>query len=209
MNISLLYLINQFGLNDTGRSSVPDVSRWEADHLAVVVAESLSEARRASALIDTEWEPLPMASDVASAKTDEVLVHPGSSTNTYHTLQIRKGDAAQGMEAADVVIEGTYELPHQEHAYLQVEAATAWIDEQDRVTVETSGQWVHEDREQIAHALALDEEAVRVRYAAIGGAMGGDDMSCRSLWRLQPTSQCFGINRPFIVVGPEKSQLLT
>ena len=109
-----------------------------------------------------------MASDVASAKTDEVLVHPGSSTNTYHTLQIRKGDAAQGMEAADVVIEGTYELPHQEHAYLQVEAATAWIDEQDRVTVETSGQWVHEDREQIAHALALDEEAVRVRYAAIG-----------------------------------------
>ena len=46
--------------------------------------------RDASALIDTEWEPLPMASDVASAKTDEVLVHPGSSTNTYHTLQIRK-----------------------------------------------------------------------------------------------------------------------
>ena len=35
------------GLNDTGRSSVPcDVSRWEADHLAVVVAESLSEAAR-------------------------------------------------------------------------------------------------------------------------------------------------------------------
>ena len=60
------------------------------------------------------------------------------------------------MEAADVIIEGTYELPHQEHAYLQVEAATAWIDEQDRVTVETSGQWVHEDREQIAHALAVD-----------------------------------------------------
>ena len=187
------------GLNDTGRSSVPcDVSRWEADHLAVVVAESLSEARRASALIDTEWEPLPMASDVASAKTDEVLVHPGSSTNTYHTLQIRKGDAAQGMEAADVVIEGTYELPHQEHAYLQVEAATAWIDEQDRVTVETSGQWVHEDREQIAHALALDEEAVRVRYAAIGGAFGGkEDMSLQIVMAVTAHKlNALGINRP-------------
>tara|TARA_B100001758_G_scaffold142500_1_gene122739 strand:- start:1749 stop:3986 length:2238 start_codon:yes stop_codon:yes gene_type:complete len=187
------------GLNDTGRSSVPcDVSRWEADHLAVVVAESLSEARRASALIDTEWEPLPMASDVASAKTDEVLVHPGSSTNTYHTLQIRKGDAAQGMEAADVVIEGTYELPHQEHAYLQVEAATAWIDEQDRVTVETSGQWVHEDREQIAHALALDEEEVRVRYAAIGGAFGGkEDMSLQIVMAVAAHKlNALGINRP-------------
>ncbi len=187
------------GLDDTGRSSVPcDVSRWEADHLVVVVAESLSEARRASALIDTEWEPLPMASDVASAKTDEVLVHPGSSTNTYHNLQIRKGDTAQGMEAADVVIEGTYELPHQEHAYLQVEAATAWIDEQDRVTVETSGQWVHEDREQIAHALAVDEEKVRVRYAAIGGAFGGkEDMSLQIVMAVTAHKlHALGINRP-------------
>ena len=187
------------GLDDTGRSSVPcDVSRWEADHLVVVVAESLSEARRASALIDTEWEPLPMASDVASAKTDEVLVHPGSSTNTYHNLQIRKGDTAQGMEAADVVIEGTYELPHQEHAYLQVEAATAWIDEQDRVTVETSGQWVHEDREQIAHALAVDEEEVRVRYAAIGGAFGGkEDMSLQIVMAVTAHKlHALGINRP-------------
>ena len=187
------------GLDDTGRSSVPcDVSRWEADHLVVVVAESLSEARRASALIDTEWEPLPMASDVASAKTDAVLVHPDSSTNTYHTLQIRKGDTAQGMEAADVVIEGTYELPHQEHAYLQVEAATAWIDEQDRVTVETSGQWVHEDREQIAHALAVDEEEVRVRYAAIGGAFGGkEDMSLQIVMAVTAHKlHALGINRP-------------
>ena len=40
------------GLDDTGRSSVPcDVSRWEADHLVVVVAENLVQARKASALI--------------------------------------------------------------------------------------------------------------------------------------------------------------
>ena len=187
------------GLDDTERSSVPcDVSLWEADHLVVVVAESLNEARRASELIDTEWEPLPMASDIASAKTDEVLVHPGSSTNTYHTLQIRKGDTTQGMAAADVMIEGTYELPHQEHAYLQVEAATAWIDEQDRVTVETSGQWVHEDREQIAHALDVDEEEVRVRYAAIGGAFGGkEDMSLQIVMAVTAHKlSVLGINRP-------------
>ena len=167
------------GLDDTGRSSVPcDVSRWEADHLVVVVAESLIEARQASALIRTEWEQLPMASDVAAARTDEILVHPGSTSNTYHELKIRKGDIEKGIAAADVIIEGNYELPHQEHAYLQVEAATAWIDDDGLVTVETGGQWVHEDREQIAHALDIDPEEVRVRYAAIGGAFGGkEDMS--------------------------------
>jgi len=161
------------GLDDTGRSSVPcNVSRWEADHLVVVVAESLIEARQASALIRTEWEQLPMATDVLAARTDEILVHPGSTSNTYHELKIRKGDIEEGIAEADVIIEGNYELPHQEHAYLQVEAATAWVDDEGLVTVETGGQWVHEDREQIAHALDIDPEEVRVRYASIGGALG-------------------------------------
>ena len=102
------------GLDDTGRSSVPcNVSRWEADHLVVVVAESLIEARQASALIRTEWQQLPMATDVIAARTDEVLVHPGSTSNTYHELKIRKGDIEKGISEADVIIEGDYELPHQ------------------------------------------------------------------------------------------------
>ena len=187
------------GLDDTGRSSVPcDVSRWEADHLAVVVAENLVQAREASALIKAQWEILPLVSDVSTARSDEVLVHPNSTSNTYHELRIRKGDSAQGMELADVVIEDTYELPHQEHAYLQVEAATAWLDDNKRVTVETSGQWVHEDREQIAHALDVDPEEVRVRYASIGGAFGGkEDMSLQIVMAVTTKKlDQLGVRRP-------------
>ncbi|MEE3257117.1 MAG: molybdopterin cofactor-binding domain-containing protein, partial [Actinomycetota bacterium] len=187
------------GLDDTGKSSVPcDVSRWEADHLAVIVAESVIEARRAAASISTEWEHLPVAGDISAARTDETLVHPGSTSNTYHQLQIRKGDTAQGFNEADVVIECTYELPHQEHAYLQVEAATAWIDEENRIAVETGGQWVHEDREQIAHALDIDKEEVRVRYASIGGAFGGkEDMSLQIVMAVTVRKlNALGIDRP-------------
>ena len=39
--------------------------------------------------------------------------------------------------------------------------------------IETAGQWLHEDRKQIAQMLGLPEEQVVVRYAAIGGAFGG------------------------------------
>ena len=187
------------GLDDTGRSSVPcDVSRWEADHLAVVVAENLVQARKASALIKAQWEILPLVSDVRTARSDEVLVHPNSTSNTYHELRIRKGDSVLGMESADVVIEDTYELPHQEHAYLQVEAATAWFDDDKRVTVETSGQWVHEDREQIAHALDVDPEEVRVRYASIGGAFGGkEDMSLQIVMAVTTKKlDQLGVRRP-------------
>jgi len=83
-----------------------------------------------------------------------------------------------GFKKADVVIESDYITPVQEHAFLQPEAGVSYIDEEGRVTVIVGGQWVHEDQEQIAHALALPVEKVRVIYPAIGGAFGGrEDMS--------------------------------
>jgi CO/xanthine dehydrogenase Mo-binding subunit len=174
------------GLGDTGRSDVPaDVSRWEADHIAVVVAETAEAARAGAGELRVEWEPLALVPDIAAARADDVLIHPEAGTNSYHHLRIRKGDMAEGWAGADVVVEGTYHLPHQEHAFLQVEAASAWIDEVGRVTVETSGQWAHEDRAQIAHALDLPEDRVRVIYAEMGGAFGGkEDISLQIITAL-------------------------
>ena len=42
----------------------------------------------------------------------------------------------------------------------------SYIDDEGRVTVEIAGQWTHEDQEQIAHALDLPLERVRVIYPA-------------------------------------------
>ncbi len=187
------------GLNDTGRSAVPsDVSRWEADHVAVIVAESIGAAKEAAAALDIQWERLPLVETIEEARQDNVLLHPEDGSNVYNPLRIRKGDIESGWAIAEVVIEGTYELPHQEHAFLQVESATAWIDEEGRVTVRTSGQWTHEDREQIAHALDLSEEQVRVIYAAMGGAFGGkEDMSLQIVMALAAQAVVAkGIHRP-------------
>ena len=165
------------GLEHTGRSSVPcDVSRWEADHLALIVAESLPQARAAAAAIEVEWEPLPVVADLdAALAPDAPLVHPyeGIDSNLYESMRTRKGDLDAGWAAAAVTVEATYEVPYQEHAYLQPEAGTSWVDVLGIVNVEIAGQWVHEDRDQIAHALDLPEGRIRVRYPAIGGAFGG------------------------------------
>lgn len=187
------------GVEQSGRSRIPsNVSRWEADHVAVVVAETDVIARQAAAALEIEWESLPVVDSIELAKSDEVLLHPEEGTNVYHSLLIRKGDIDAGWESSDVVIEGTYELPHQEHAFLQVESATGWIDDEGRVTVETSGQWTHADRGQIAHALDLAEEEVRVIYAATGGAFGGkEDTSLQIVVALAAQAVAAqGINRP-------------
>ena len=40
--------------------------------------------------------------------------------------------------------------------------------------IETAGQWLHEDRRQLAAIVGLPEDRVIVRYAKIGGAFGGE-----------------------------------
>ena len=109
-----------------------------------------------------------------------------------------------------MVIEGDYITPVQEHAYLQPEAGLAFIDEEKRVTVMVAGQWTHEDQEQIAHALDLPIDKVRVIYPAIGGAFGGrEDMSVQivlalAAWRLDQK----GINRPVKIVWSREESMI-
>jgi CO/xanthine dehydrogenase Mo-binding subunit len=204
------------GLNATGVADVAsDVSRWEADQIAFVVAESPEAAERGAAALEVEWEQLPVVADIDDALRDEVRVHPESGdSNAYYTYRIRKGDMEAGWAEADVIVEDTYVVPHQEHAFLQPEAGVGYIDSAGRVTVKVAGQWTYEEVGQILHALDLTEDKVRVVYTAIGGAFGGrEDMSVQivlalAAWKLSQQGETRAIHtvwsREESVVGHHK-----
>ncbi|MBI1280267.1 MAG: molybdopterin-dependent oxidoreductase [Anaerolineaceae bacterium] len=162
-------------------SQVPgaDTVRCYMDYVAAVVAESEAIAAQAAKLINVTYEDLPAVfSPEAAMEEGAPLIHVGNPNNVLCHYRIRKGDMEAGWAAAEVVVEGEYSTGYQEHAFLQPEAGLGYIDEQGRVTVVVAGQWVHEDQEQIYHALGLPQEQVRVVYPAIGGAFGGrEDMS--------------------------------
>jgi CO/xanthine dehydrogenase Mo-binding subunit len=163
------------------------------DQVAIVVAESEAQAAAAVKLIEVEYEDLPVVTDPLEAmKPGAPRVHEeiGDSNICVH-YKIRKGNVEEAFARADVIVESEYRTPVQEHAYLQPEAGLAYIDDEGRVTVVCGGQWTHEDQEQIAHALNLPMEQVRVIYPAIGGAFGGrEDMSVQIIlalaaWKLR------------------------
>ncbi|MBE2221406.1 MAG: xanthine dehydrogenase family protein [Anaerolineae bacterium] len=186
-----------------------DISLWECDHIAIVVAETEEAAATACAKIQVKWEQLTIITDMFEAMKDEVILNRADGTNILKKYQIRKGDMAAGWAEADVVIEGEYHLPYQEHAYLQPEAGVGYIDEAGRVTVEIGGQWTVEDQEQVAHALGLPLEKVRIIYPAIGGAFGGrEDMSLQivlglAVMRLHER----GIDRPVRIVWSREDSI--
>ena len=170
-----------------------DVVRFVGDQVAAVVAHTEAEAAAAVKLIEVEYEDLPVVTDAVEAmKPDSPRVHEqiGDSNICVH-YKIRKGNVEEGFAQADVIVEGEYRTPVQEHAYLQPEAGLAYIDDAGRITLECGGQWTHEDRHQVAHALKMPNENIRIIYPAIGGAFGGrEDMSVQILlalaaWKLQ------------------------
>ena len=170
-----------------------DVVRFIGDQVAAVVAETEAQAAAAVKLIEVGYEDLPLVLDAVEAmKPDAPRVHEhiGDSNICVH-YKIRKGSIEEGFAKADVIVESEYRTPVQEHAYLQPEAGLAYMDENGHITVQCGGQWTHEDRHQIAHALNMPNESVRIIYPAIGGAFGGrEDMSVQILlalaaWKLQ------------------------
>ncbi len=188
-----------------------DRVRFIGDQVAAVVADTEEIAARAVKLIEVTYAPLPISTDPREGiKPGALLIHPDRESNIFCHYRIRRGDVESAFAAAAVIIEGLYATPAQEHAYLQPEAGFGYIDDQGRVTVEVAGQWTHEDQAQIAHALGLPKEQVRVIYPAIGGAFGGrEDMSIQivlalAAWRLHQR----GIDRPVKIIWSREESII-
>ncbi len=212
--------VNEFGyyINDQAVLCGPgstkayaDRVRYPGDKIALVIAESEEIAEVARSLIRVEFEDLPVVTDPEKAmQPDSVLLHPGQGSNVYEHKKIRKGDVEKAFQEADVIVESVYQTPIQEHAFLNTESGVGYIDEAGRVAMIVTGQWGHKDRTQIAHALGLPEERVRVVYPAIGGAFGGrEDIGVQIVLGLAAMKlHERGINRPVkVVLNREESTI--
>jgi CO/xanthine dehydrogenase Mo-binding subunit len=183
-----------------------DIVRCISDQVALVVADTEEIAAAAAKLIDIIYEDLPVVVDPLEAMADGApQLHPNARNNILVHYRIRHGDIEAGWKQAEVVVEGEYHTGRQEHAYLQPEAGLGYIDDEGRVSVIVAGQWVHEDRQQVAHALALPEEQVRIIYPAIGGAFGGrEDMSIQIVLGLAAMK----LRRPIKIIWSREESII-
>ena len=169
-----------------------DVVRFVGDRVAAVVAETPEQAAAAAALVVVRYEDLPVLADPDQALLPGApVLHAEHPDNVLRTIRLRRGDAHAAMASADVVVERTYFTSYQEHAFMEPEAGLGYIDQEGRVTVHGAGQNTHDDQRQIAEALGLPLEQVRIIYGPIGGAFGGrEDISVQlvlalAAWRLR------------------------
>jgi len=205
------YTYDQPVLCGPGEKPYSDRVRFVGDRIAAVVAESEAIAAQARDLIRVEYEDLPVVCDVEQAmQPDAPILHPDLGTNLFGHHKLYNGDVEDGFRQADVIVESVFNTPAQEHAFLQTESGLAYLDEEGRISVVTTGQWGIKDRKQIAHALGLAEDQVRVIYPMTGGAFGGrEDISVQIIVALAALKlQRMGDSRPVKVVWSREESIL-
>jgi len=148
--------------------------RTVGDALAIVAAETREIATKALDLIEVNLEPLPVVSDAVAASNPEApALHDGG--NLLKHIKVRKGDTTAGFSEADVVLEHTFYTPIYDHAFLEPECSIARLTPEGRTEVYVGSQIPYEDRTQVAAALGVAENQVRIIGQLVGGGFGGKE----------------------------------
>ncbi|MCC7361104.1 MAG: molybdopterin-dependent oxidoreductase [Anaerolineales bacterium] len=151
-----------------------DKVRYLGDAVAIVAADTREIASAALALIEVDYEPLPVVADPIQARQpDASLVH--ATGNLLKHIKVRKGDVEQGFAEADVILEREYRTPFYEHAFLEPECAIGVPEPDGRLTIYVGSQIPYQDRSQIAACLGEPESQIRVLGTLIGGGFGGKE----------------------------------
>ncbi len=165
-----------------------DKVRYIGDRVAAVAAETLEAAEEAILLIEVDYELLPAVFDPMEAmKPDAPLIHDDIASyhgapldvlaTDVHNGQTRlaweKGDLAEGFRQADVILEHSFSVPSRHQGYLEPFASVISIDDDGRIQAWSSSKAPFRARLQLAQAMGLQDEDIRVNVVSVGGDFGG------------------------------------
>jgi carbon-monoxide dehydrogenase large subunit len=161
--------------------------RWAGHPVALVVADTLEAAERASELVDVEYEPLPAVFDPVQAMgSDAPLLHermedykhapvfyPVPGTNIANRFRLVHGDVEKGFEQSDEVMEDEFRVAHASHAYLETQNVVAQAFRDGTYEIWTSAQSPFVVRQIVSEALKVPYNKITIRVPFVGGGFGG------------------------------------
>lgn len=157
-------------LDDRFARSKPYLADPEVRHygepVALVVAETLEQARAAAQLVRVTYDAEPgeflLEHKLEAAEKPDDEEEPDSA----------EGDFAKGFAGAAIRVDAQYTTPVHIHAQMEPHAALArW--EGDRVIVHCASQLLESAQDCVANTFGLPKEKVRVVSRFIGGGFGG------------------------------------
>jgi len=161
--------------------------RYFGEPVAGVIATSEAIAEEATRLVEVEYEELPAVfGPMESIEPDAPLLHPDlgkykvanfifpePGTNISEHFKLRKGDVESAWPECAAIVEGTFRLPQIQHVPLEPHISVALWEPSGQVTLWTSTQSPHAQRDLIAQSINIPHGNMRVVSPYVGGGFGG------------------------------------
>jgi CO/xanthine dehydrogenase Mo-binding subunit len=165
--------------------------------VAVVVAQTDAIAEEAAALVQVDYEELPVVMDAEAAMqpdapraifkeeggADELDMHAAVAAvaeekrelppNVAAFKHYHRGEIEQGLAESDVVITRKYKTNMVHQSYIEPHSTVASLDNTGTLSVWTSTQAMFYCRSAVAQATGLPENKVRMTAMPVGGGFGG------------------------------------
>ncbi len=160
---------------------IPEGGRtsYVGDVLAIVVADTRANARRAAEAVAVTYEVHTPITDPVAAVTngteDAVWELDG---NVLSRSVYARGDVDAALAASAHTVHEVFQTQRIEHAFLEPESTLAVPHGDGTMHVYSGGQGVWDDRDQMASVLGIEPQQITVELVSNGGAFGGkEDMA--------------------------------
>lgn len=141
-----------------------DVIRYYGQYVAVVVAQTVEQARAAAESVKVSY---------SSQKPDTNGKLLGTKLSTEKPNEVsRRGDTAAALRSAKIKVDEVYTMPVETHNPIELHASVAVYDGQKYTLYETS-QAVVNHRDVVAQMLGVPPEQVQVITRFLGSGFGG------------------------------------
>jgi xanthine dehydrogenase large subunit len=159
--------------------------------LALIVADSVENARKAVKVCQVEIEPLPVTVCPREAYAAGDLLQPERT--------FVKGNVDSVWDQCDFVVEGKVDLAGQDHLYLETNRARAVPVEDGQVRVYASTQSPSAAHKWIAAVLGIPMHKVEVDVKRLGGGFGGKEDQATH-WACMASIAAVDLNLPVQIV---------
>jgi xanthine dehydrogenase YagR molybdenum-binding subunit len=146
---------------------------YNGQPIAVVVADSLEQARYGASLLKVKYTPKPAQLELPEKLAKENRLgearwpkNPGKEPPGN-----KRGDMAKGFSQAAVTVENTYTTPIQVHNAMEPHATIAWW-EGEKLNLYDATQYISGVKMTIARILNIPIDDVRVQCPYTGGGFG-------------------------------------
>src|SRR5579872_7327154 len=149
--------------------------RYVGEPVALVVADTLAQAKDAAELIDIDYEMLPSVTDTAQAAEGKIAVWPDCPDNISNLFEAGNKAAADAAFAnAAHVVKRRYVISRVYAHYMEPRGAIGvWDPGEERFTLYADVQYPHRVRQALATRIfKIPESHIRVVAGDVGGGFG-------------------------------------